>query len=219
MIEEETFGILKTEDFVQTENIPNTKIEILRYEVPDYTQMTLLQKKPIELRLMTKENFVFTTGTGVTTQTVTVAGDMQDSPDLGNVGDAVILRKNLPAPVEEWFTADLNYPANSITFTGLAENTNYNFDVFYIFGGGLIEIEIIDPTRRVRRPIFSTTTDLINRRRQIDDRTAMRLPRAETLFSRYLISIFLTAALPVSFDPLARNTVVQLFYSSSATIR
>ena len=211
----ETFGVLKTEDFVQTENIPNTKTEILRYEIPDYTRLTLLTVKPIELRLMTKENFVFKTAVGATTHTVTVTGDMQDSPDLGNVGDAVILRRNSPTPVQEWTTANINYPANTITFTGLAADTSYNFDVFYMFGGGTIEIEIIDPTRRVRRPIFSTTTDLINRRRQIDDRTAMRLPRAETLFSRYLISIFLTAALPVSFDPLARNTVVQLFYSST----
>lgn len=218
MIEEETFGVLKTEDFVQTENIPNTKIEILRYEVPDYVRMTLLTKKPIELRLMTKENFVFTTAAGATTHTLTVAGDMQDSPDLANVGDAVILRKNSPAPVEEWFTANLNYPANTITLTGLTGGTSYNFDVFYMFGGGLVEMEIIDPTRRIRRPFFSTTTDLINRRRQIDDRTAMKLPRAETVFSRYLISIFLTAPLSVSFDPMARNTVVQMFYSS-ATVR
>ena len=218
MIEEETFGVLRTEEFVQTKNIPNTKIEILRYEVPDHVRMTLLTEKPIELRLMTKENFVFTTAAEAITHAITVAGDMQDSPDLANVGDAVILRRNSPTPVQEWTTANINYPANTITLTGLTGGTSYNFDVFYMFGGGLIEMEIIDPARRVRRPFFSTTTDLINRRRQIDDRTAMRLPRIETVFSRYLISIFLTAALPVSFDPMARNTVVQLFYSSAATV-
>ena len=215
---EETFGLLRLENFIQTVNIPNTKSEILRYEVPEHLEITLLPEKPIELRFMTMENFVFTTATGATTHTVTVAGDMQDSPDLGNVGDAVILRKNSPAPEEEWLSANINYPANSITFTGLASETSYNFDVFYMFGGGLVEIEIIEPARRVREPLFGLTTTLINRRRQIDDRSAMILPYAETLYPKYLLSVFLTAPLPVSFDSWARNTVIQIFYSSEEII-
>ena len=211
---ENSFGLLRLESFVQNVNIPNTKAEILRYEVPEHLEITLLPEKPIELRLMTKENFVFTAAAGATTHTVTLAGDMQDSPDLGNVGDAVILRRNSPAPIQEWLTANINYPQNTVTFTGLTAGTAYNFDVFYMFGGGLVEIEIIDPTRRIRQPFFALSTNLINRRSQIDDRTAMILPYAETLSSKYLISVFLTAPLSVSFDPWARNTVIQLFYSS-----
>ena len=218
MREENAYGLLRLENFVQNVNVPNTKSEILRFEVPDHLILTLLPEKPIELRFMTKENFVFTTGVGATTHTITVSGDMQDSPDLGNIGDAVIIRKNSPAPTEEWLSANINYPANTITLTNLTSETSYNFDIFYMFGGGLVEIEIIEPARRVRQPLFGLTTTLINRRRQIDDRTAMILPYAETLPPRYLLSVFLTAPLQVSFDSWARNTVIQIFYSSEDVI-
>ncbi len=205
-------GTLRNEDFVTTANVANVETVIAEHIVPR-GMVKILTTDPIEHRLQTKESFSFTTGTAVTTQTLALAGDIIDSPDLGDVGDAAIVVRTTPTPITEWTNFTIDYAANTISLSGLIAATAYVFDVYYTFSEGSINIKIKTPENRLELVLLNTAIKTLSQRSQYNINTAPTIVNIEILPEMFRLIISVKSSRVVSWDAYARNSTINIPYA------
>lgn len=130
--------VLQTTDFTLSANQSSYESPIATFTVPQ-GQVYEIPNQFIGLKLMTKESFSFTTGSGQTTHTLTTTYPIVQDPSLNvngsfGIGTNAVVDITTPATgVVTTFTVTL---PNSINLTGLTQNTSYVVVVYYYFSGG-----------------------------------------------------------------------------------
>ncbi len=165
---------ITTRDFVLRTNQLNYESETATYIVPA-KRMLEIPDDFIGLKLMTGERFVFTTGVGVTTQTLTLSHSIARDSLIELRGANVIVVRRIPVPVEEWAIA--NYTVTeprTVVLTGLIASTAYQFDIYYLFGGGSLNISVISSNESARTKILERAIRAVNMVNQEDVRVGLK---------------------------------------------
>lgn len=199
-------NLLTNRHFVLTPNTAGVDTTIAERRIPREIAEQIVDDA-IEMRLMTRETFTFTTAAGETTRMLSLAGDIVSSPELGHIGDSAILIRTTPAPIIEWTTATIDYVLNRITLTGLLASTAYVFDVFYVFGEGNFTIKLETPTAGRETSMLYGSVRSLSQRSQYNVKSALTLS-GELMPEMFRLVITLNSPRVVSWDANARNSIL-----------
>lgn len=199
------FTRLETKDFTITANQSNYESEVATYVVPA-KRMIEIPDDFIGLKLMTGERFTFSTGAGVTTKSLTLTYPIARDSLIALKGANVIVVRNKPTPREEWPVDKYTVTEpKTVDLSGLTENTDYEFDIYYLFVGGSVNITVISADETAHTRILEGAIRKINMLNQEDVRTGLKPGMVGLCIpERYKIQVKVkTAAAIVFFDPVA----------------
>ena len=165
---------LETHHFILSKNHLNYESEVATYIIPA-EKIYEVPDDFIGLKLMTKETHKFTTGTGVTTHTITLHHDIARDNLIPLEGANVIVVRDVPAPRKEWPTA--NYTVTlprTVKLTGLVGGTAYTFDFYYLFGAGSVNITVESADELVKTKILEGNIRGINMKNQENVRAGLK---------------------------------------------
>jgi len=198
------FNRLDTIDFTITPNQINYESEVATYIVPA-KRMIEIPDDFIGLKLMTGQRFVFTTGAGVTTATLTLAHPIARDPLIPMNGANVIVVRHIPAPRAEWPIAHYTVTEpRTVVLSGLAPATAHEFDVYYLFGVGSVNITVVSADETAKTKILEGAIRRINMLNQEDVRTGLKPGMVGLCIpERYRIQVKVNTPAPIIFfDPV-----------------
>lgn len=170
---------LTTGAFVLRANQRDFDSETATYTVPN-NRMNETIDELVQMKLMTRESFSFTTATGVTTHTLVLTHDIAPDPALAMVGGVAVVVRRTPTPVAEITTYTVALP-RTIHLTGLAAGTAHTFDVYYLFGAGRVNLSVLTDDGTAQTRILESSIRAVNMLNQVDDRMGLRLGRVGVL--------------------------------------
>ena len=211
---------LETGHFVLRANQRDYESEVATYIVPA-GKLYEIPGDFIGLKLKTGERFTFRTGVGVTTQTLTLTYDIARDQLIPLEGANVVVVKDSPAPREEWPTA--NYTVTlprTIELTGLLADTDYVFDVYYLFGAGSVNITVTSADETARTKVLERNIRAVNMLNQENVRVGLKPGMVGLCIpERYKICVKVVTPAPIYFhaaeetaysSPFARESFVSL---------
>ena len=214
-------GRLFNKDFDLSANQPGFLSAVMTKVIPDGSVFEF-NESLMGLTLMTGERFSFTTGTGVTTQTLTLTHPAVRNPALALERASVIVVQRRVGGVDnvmEWTTFTVTLPV-TVNLTGLTAATAYEFDVYYLFDGGRASLYIQSADETTERPMLGMNIGDLNSTNQVDSRIGLRLDRTDLIASeRFKIILKVdTPANIIMYDdtetahssPFARHSLIQL---------
>jgi len=211
-------GILTNGDFTIVPNQIGYESEIAVYKVPQ-NRVLELPDKFLGLKLMTKETFSFTTGSGETQHNCTLSYPIAQDPFLPLVRGVVIVvqRSAGGTPTNtEWTNFTVSLP-KTITIKGLTQSTAYVYDIFYLFVDGSVNITIVSDDGTVRTKILEKAIGEVNRLNQHDSRKGLRYGKINMIIpDRWQLQVrVITNASVVLFDPVEDSGAKSVFAQNS----
>ena len=215
------FTRLETKDFTITANQSNYESEVATYIVPA-KRIVEIPDDFIGLKLMTGERFAFSTAAGETTKTLTLTYPIARDSLIDLKGANVIVVKNTPTPREEWAVA--NYTVTepkTVDLSGLTESTSYEFDIYYLFGAGSVNITVVSADETAKTKILEGAIRKINMINQEDVRVGLKPGMIGLIIpERAKIQVRVTTAASIVFydpvtdtgakSPYARESFIEL---------
>jgi hypothetical protein len=188
-------GLLSNTDFTITANQIGYESEIATYIVPQ-NKVLELPDKFIGMRLMTKETFTFSTGTGETTHACTLTYPIASNELLSLVGKSVIVVKS-GTPNAEWTNFTVTLP-NTVTISGLTQSTNYTFYIFYHFCDGSVNITVTSDDGNVKTKVLEKSIREINQINTEDVRKGLKYGMVGLIIpERYKIQVKVITSAPI----------------------
>lgn len=188
-------------------NIANVETEIWEHVVPrGYVhELTTL---PLYAFFVTKDTF---TAAGGSPETFTLAGDLVDSPNLGdNMGTVWVYKNN--TLVTSGVTVD--YTANTVS---LATTQNDVIEIYYIFGNGNVKIYAYTPEENRKLLLWNGRIENFHVGDQFDVKIAQRLKNIAPLAEDFKLKILLKSPSVVVSSAAdlakAKNYVLEIPYN------
>jgi hypothetical protein len=197
-------GIITNTDFVIIPNQVGYESEIATYKVPQ-NKVLELPDKLIGLKLATKDSFSFTVGSGETQYDCILTYPIAKDPLLPLVGGTVIVVQRSAggsATNVEWTNFTVTLP-KTVTIKGLTPNTEYVYDIFYLFADGSVNITVVSDDGTVRTKILESSIASVNQLNQLDSRKGLRYGKINMIIpDRWQIQVrVITKASVVLFHP------------------
>jgi len=143
---------LQTSNFVLSANQLSYLSPVATYTVPQ-SQVLEIPNSFIGLKLMTKESHSFSTGSGVTTYSITTNFPIAVDPSITLVGQNVVVVITTPA-TGAVTTFTVTTP-NTVALTGLTQNTSYVVTVYYYPIGGSATLTVTSSDGTATTPILT----------------------------------------------------------------
>jgi len=186
---------LQTNDFVLSGNQLSYPSPVATYTVPQ-SQVLEIPNSFIGLKLMTKETHSFSTGSGVTTQTITTNFPIAVDPSITLVGQNVVVDITTPATgVVTTFTVTT---PSTINLTGLTGSTAYVVTVYYYPIGGTATLMVTSSDGTANTTVLTRSLQSLAYTNDDDVRQGLKPAMTGLVISEhYQIQLFVTSAAPI----------------------
>lgn len=195
---------LTNRHFTPRANQLNYESEIATYIVPA-KKVIEIPADYIRLKLMTGEEFSFTTGTNENSKTLTLTYPIAKDPRLplkaANAGDSacVIVVRTTPSPVTEWVGANVTVTEpKTVVLSGLTASTAYVFKVYYLFDDGTVKLTIRSSDETQKKDILVAGIGEVNRIDQENIKAGLQVGGVgQNLPERWKLELRVKTAAPV----------------------